>query len=571
VALSREYILQLIQDKGLIEQEELDSLKGQIVQKGTDEDQNQAIVDFLIEKGRISWAQITQLLAEDFDMRIVDLRNIRVSEEALQKLGYEKAIRYRIFPLNIKGNSLELVISNPLDTESIDNLSHSLGMSLELYLASEENIEHVIKQYYGSTNRSEFFAFQELEEDNVDIQIKGLLTGKEKDIDQEEAPTIRLVHLIITEAIKRRASDIHFEPLGKSFRVRYRIDGVLMEVKSPPKRLQLSIINRLKLMASLDISEKRLPQDGRICIKAGNKELDLRVSSLPTAHGESIVLRILDKEGLLLGFPQLGFSSDDQECVEEIITMPDGIFLVTGPTGSGKSTTLYACLNKINQPDRKIITVEDPVEYQMKGINQVQVQKEVGMDFAAALRAILRQSPNIIMVGEIRDRETAEIAINASLTGHMVFSTLHTNDAPSAVARLIDIGVKPFLVSASLRAAMAQRLVRVICQHCKEEYNPTAVQLHSLGITDEQAARANFMIGKGCDQCIGCGFRDRSGIFEIFVIDDELRSMIYGHVTLMQLRHKAKELGMRTMREDGIRKVIAGITTISEVIAVTVE
>jgi general secretion pathway protein E/type IV pilus assembly protein PilB len=376
--------------------------------------------------------------------------------------------------------------------------------------------------------------------------------------------------MVISEALKRRASDIHMEPLEKRFRVRYRIDGVLHEVENPPKRLQPSIISRIKLMADVSIAEKRVPLDGRINIKVGPKVIDLRVSTLPTAFGESIVMRILDKEGLNLGLPELGFFSDDQATFERIIAMPDGVFLVTGPTGSGKSTTLYSALNCINHPDRKIITVEDPVEYEMPGVNQVQVRRDVGMTFSAALRSMLRQAPNIIMVGEIRDKETAEIAINAALTGHMVFSTLHTNDAPSAISRLVDIGIKPFLVAAALRAVLAQRLVRRICPNCKQAHTPDEKLLSSLGIRSDQALDANFMLGKGCPKCNSTGFRGRVGVFEMFTMSEELQQMVYENASLVALRNKSKEMGMRTMREDGIRKVIAGVTTPEEVLHSTV-
>ncbi len=376
--------------------------------------------------------------------------------------------------------------------------------------------------------------------------------------------------MVISEGIKRRASDIHMEPLEKRFRVRYRIDGVLQEVENPPKRLQPAIISRLKLMANISIAEKRVPQDGRIQMKVDGKEIDLRVSSLPTVYGESIVMRILDKEGLNLGLPQLGFFSDDQQTFERIIGMPDGIFLVTGPTGSGKSTTLYAALNYVNHPDRKLITVEDPVEYQMTGINQVGVRKDVGMTFSAALRSMLRQAPNIIMVGEIRDLETAEIAVNASLTGHMVFSTLHTNDAPSAVSRLVDIGVKPFLVSASLRGALAQRLVRRTCLNCREPYEPTDFELKSLGMERSQLTDATFFKGAGCPKCNHTGFKGRMGIFEMFLVTEEMQQLIYENRTLVELRAKAIESGMRSMREDGIRKIASGATTFAEVQHVTV-
>jgi len=343
----------------------------------------------------------------------------------------------------------------------------------------------------------------------------------------------------------------------------------LQEQKSPPKRLQAAIISRLKIQSNMSIAEKRIPQDGRIQTQVGAKTIDLRVSCLPTNHGESIVMRILDKEGLKLGLSELGFFTDDQQTFERLIALPDGILLVTGPTGSGKTTTLYSCLNFINRPDRKIITVEDPVEYVLAGINQVQVNEIVGLSFGAALRSMLRQAPNVIMLGEIRDLETATIAINASLTGHLVFSTLHTNDAPSAVTRLIDIGVKPFLVASSTRALMAQRLVRKVCRKCAAPHTPPEAELKSLGL-DVNAPGANFMKGKGCTECNKLGYKGRFGIFEVFVINDEARKLIYEKVPSSTLRIQAREMGMRTLREDGARKVMAGLTSADEVIRATV-
>jgi type IV pilus assembly protein PilB len=378
------------------------------------------------------------------------------------------------------------------------------------------------------------------------------------------------VNQIIVEAFKMRASDIHLEPLSKKFRLRYRIDGMLHEMKAPPKRLQAAIIARLKIQSNMSIAEHRIPQDGRIQTTVGTKLIDLRVSCLPTNHGESIVMRILDKEGLKLGLAELGFFTDDQQTFERMIGLPDGILLVTGPTGSGKTTTLYSCLHFINRPDRKIITVEDPVEYILGGINQVQVNETVGLTFGAALRSILRQAPNVVMIGEIRDLETASIAINASLTGHLVFSTLHTNDAPGAVTRLIDIGVKPFLVASSTRCLMAQRLVRKICKQCGEPWTPPENELRALSLDQNAIQNATFRRGKGCSNCSGTGCRGRMGIFEIFIIDDDARKLIYDKVPTSVLRARAREMGMRTLREDGIRKVLSGMTTPDEVIRATV-
>jgi general secretion pathway protein E/type IV pilus assembly protein PilB len=383
------------------------------------------------------------------------------------------------------------------------------------------------------------------------------------DASESDEPIIRLVNLLILEGFRQRASDIHLEPLSRTFRVRYRIDGVLREVEGPPRRLHPSVISRIKIMSGMKISEKRLPQDGRIEIRVMGRDLDLRVSVIPSNHGESIVMRILDKESLMLGLPNLGFFSDDQQAFERLIKLPDGILLITGPTGSGKTTTLYACLNDLNRPDRKIITVEDPVEYQLSGINQVQVRTGIGLSFSAALRSILRQAPNIIMIGEIRDLETAEIAINSALTGHLVLSTLHTNDAPSAVTRLVDIGVKPFLVSSSVRAIMAQRLVRTICPHCKTEYPPAEAETRILGSVPR------LYKGEGCASCSQTGYMGRKGIFELLTVSDEVQHLIYSGLSAAGLRTKARELGMRTLREDGLRKAVGGITTLNEVLRVT--
>ena len=529
------------------------------------------LVDALIEAKAVDARQLSKLLADEFGMPIVDLPSLRIpSQEALAALPRAMAVRYTVFPLSKEGSVLKLAISDPLDVDTIDSLGHILKLTIEPSIAPVGDITRTIERFYGK-DESELNAMMgDFSVSGAEVEVKTVAADGGGSTDDGDAPIIKLVHQIILEAIQRRASDIHLEPLEKRFRVRYRIDGVLLEIENPPKRLQLSMISRLKIMANISIAEKRIPQDGRIQINTAGKQIDLRVSSLPTAHGESIVMRILDKDGLQLGLPELGFLSDDQQIVERLIALPDGIMLVTGPTGSGKTTTLYSCLHFINKPDRKIITVEDPVEYVLAGINQVPVRHEVGMTFASALRAMLRQAPNIVMVGEIRDLETAEIAINASLTGHMVFSTLHTNDAPGAITRLIDIGVKPFLVSTSLRAAVAQRLVRKICKQCKKAYTPDTKELRSLNITPQQSSSATFMHGEGCPNCNATGFRGRMGIFEMFVVNEEIQRMIYDNVGTAKLRDKARSLGMRTMREDGIRKVTSGMTTIEEVVSITV-
>lgn len=567
-----DFVLQLIQDKQLVEPDVVATARTQLESEGKTDHLDTATLQLLIEKNYLTDQQIIAVLAEEFSMETVDLTDVRVSQSALEKCTYDIADRYGVMPIELDGNQLDMAVSDPLDMDTIDSLSHLLKVSINARLATPAAIRAAIKQYYESEEaRSAANLYAEFQGDlSPDSAGVDLPTGEDGAVKEEEAPIIRYVHLLITEAIKRRASDIHLEPLEKRFRVRYRIDGVLQEVENPPKRLQPSIISRLKLMANISIAEKRVPQDGRIQIKMPQRDIDLRVSSLPTVYGESIVMRILDKEGLMLGLPDLGFFSDDQESFQRLVALPDGIFLVTGPTGSGKSTTLYSALNYINHPDRKIITVEDPVEYQMTGINQVQVRREVGMTFSAALRAMLRQAPNIIMIGEIRDLETAEIAVNASLTGHMVFSTLHTNDAPSAVARLVDIGVKPFLVSASLRGALAQRLVRRICKDCKQPGKPDPREAALLGYSASDLETINFQRGAGCPRCNGRGYRGRMGIFEMFVVNEEIQQMIYEARTLVELRTKARELGMRSMREDGIRKINSGQTTVEEVLEVTV-
>ncbi|MBI3191412.1 MAG: Flp pilus assembly complex ATPase component TadA, partial [Pedosphaera parvula] len=458
-----------------------------------------------------------------FGAEVIDLTEMRIPDEVITAVPRHIAKRYKVVPVYAHDSSITIALSDPSDLDTIDSLHHLLRKEIDVRVATEESIEAAINRYYGSSEDSVGKMIQNITEGEVDLtNIIGQQLGDDDGAEVEaDAPLIKMVNSIIVDAFKSRASDIHLEPLERRFRVRFRIDGVMQEMNSPPKRLQSAIIARLKIMSNMSIAERRVPQDGRIQLAIGGKQIDLRVSCLPTNHGESIVMRILDKTGLKLGLSELGFMTDDQQTFERLIGLPDGILLVTGPTGSGKTTTLYSCLNYINRPDRKIITVEDPVEYQLSGINQVQVNEAVGLSFAAALRSMLRQAPNVIMLGEIRDMETATIAINASLTGHLVFSTLHTNDAPGAVTRLIDIGIKPFLVASSTRAMMAQRLVRKICKRCAAPAEYKEGELMALGIDPRSVTGANFAKGKGCNDCGKSGYRGRFGIFEIFVIDDE--------------------------------------------------
>ena len=564
-----DYVIQFIQDKGLVSPADVTEARAACQPVPDGQNPDTLALAKLVELGKVDWARITAALGQEFDMELVDVAQVSPSDDILKLIGREQAEKHNILPLQMDGPELLLAIADPLDTETIDSISRVLKLSINPKLAAPDALKEAINRCYTGGPIGGGSSYNDIlgkgGDDGLAVELP---QGGE--VKEDDAPIIRYVNSLIVDAIRRKASDIHLEPLEKRFRVRFRIDGVLQEMKGPPKRLQPSIISRLKLMAEVSLAEKRIPQDGRIQARTGGRDIDLRVSVLPTVYGESIVMRILDKEGLKLGLPELGFFADDQAKFQNLITGSDGIFLVTGPTGSGKSTTLYSALNYINKPDRKIITVEDPVEYQMAGINQVQVKRDVGMTFAAALRAMLRQAPNIVMIGEIRDLETAEIAINAALTGHMVFSTLHTNDSVSAVTRLVDIGVKHFLVSAALRGALAQRLVRRVCQSCAAPYKPTAKELYSIGMTEQDLANATPMKGAGCAKCGDRGYKGRRGVFELFVITEEIQEMIYGGANLVDLRRKAREAGMRTMREDGQRKVASGMTTIEEVLGATV-
>jgi len=520
----------------------------------------------LCELGIVQQADVVHALAVQCGLAVANLADLEVSPEALRHVTAEMAQRYRVLPLSATDGRLKLAMADPFDLAAVDDLEALTGLEIVRSYARPDDLAEAIRRFYGtSASRMANSLAEQMVGDEVE---GGDSVGHLHELACEPS-LISLVNLIILEALQDRASDIHIEPFEKQLRVRYRIDGVLHEMSPPPRHLQAAIISRVKIMSNMKISEKRVPQDGRIQIKVQGRDLDLRVSSVPTNHGESIVMRILDKTNLSLGLPQLGFLSDDQNTFERLISLPDGVLLVTGPTGSGKTTTLYACLGQINLPDRKIITVEDPVEYQMSGINQVQVNKDVGLDFSAALRSILRQAPNIVMIGEIRDHETADIAMEAALTGHLVFSTLHTNDAPSAVTRLLDIGVKPFLVASALRAAMAQRLVRAICEKCRAEYVPTERELKMLGALSKNTTTSTMFKGKGCPHCGQGGYKGRKGIFEIFQIDDSIQRLIFDHSPATVLRARAREMGMRTLREDGMLKVASGMTTLEEVLRAT--
>jgi len=563
VQQNEDYVLNVLQDVGLVSRKQIDATGARLVGQNS-------IVDLLIRDGIVTESDVSRSLAARAHMDWIDLSSIVIPPEIIKQIRVEDARRFKVIPVAFGETGLIVAVSDPLDIDTIDSLSFLLQRELELVCTSPEKILEALIKYYGTADEAAD-VIKETLGDDVDLGLEIGDGSAISEVDEADAPIIRMVSMLIIEAHRAGASDIHLEPLDKKFRVRFRIDGVLQEMQAPPKRLQSAIISRLKIMTgSMSIAEKRLPQDGRIQVKIKRKAIDLRISTIPTNHGESVVIRILDKASLMLGLPELGFFSDDQETFERLIQLPDGILLVTGPTGSGKTSTLYACLNYINKPDRKIITVEEPIEYQMTGINQVPVNPEIGMTFPAALRSILRQAPNVIMIGEIRDLETASIATNASLTGHLVFSTLHTNDAPSAIARLIDIGVQPFLVASSLRAVMAQRLVRRICSNCREPAELSESEMRALRIEPGQLRDAQVMHGKGCEQCRGTGYKGRTGIFEIFVLDDEVRQMINKRSATLSLRQRARELGMRTLREDGVRKVLNGLSSAEEVISITI-
>jgi len=541
---NEDFILPLLTEAGLVSEH--------VVNAARQSSGTQSVIEKLLQAGHVGQEEIAGVIASSNALAYYDLAHNSIPPEVANSITDEVARRYRAVPVYDDGYTLTVAIADPYDFETMDALPHVLDRDVSFVVSTPDAIQLILKSIYGST------------------EIANAAESEDTAAADGDAPIIKLVINMLVEAFNHRASDIHIEPLETSVRVRYRVDGKLIEVANHPKKLLPAIIARLKVMStSMSIAEKRLPQDGRIQIKVAGKDVDLRVSSVPSNHGESIVMRILDKSGLVLGLPELGFFSDDQSTFERLLALPDGIILVTGPTGSGKTTTLYGCLNVINRPDKKIITVEDPVEYEMAGINQVMVKADIGMTFSNALRAMLRQAPNIIMIGEIRDAETANIAINASLTGHLVFSTLHTNDAPSAVARLADIGIKRFLIASAVRAVLAQRLVRKLCPACKAPIDLSDKELRALRLDASRMTDATIFGPVGCEKCRKKGFRGRMGIFEIFEIDDEVRHLISAELSSSQLRKRAREMGMRSMREDGIRKVLAGLTSAQEVIHVT--
>lgn len=528
------------------------------------------IGEALIRLGYATSEQVAQALAKQFHMPYIDLNSIDIPDDVVAMVPKEVAIEHKIVPIQGRHRVITIAISDPLDFETVDNVRFILNREVETVLATPEAIEDALRRYYGYedlVDKTEGLG-EELEEE-VKSRREEAESLVDETVEADDAPVIKLVNTIISEALKQRASDIHIEPFEKRLRIRYRVDGICVEQESPPKRLQGAIVSRIKIMAKMDMAEKRRPQDGAIQLKMFGRELDLRVSVVPSTWGESVVIRILDRERGLMPLEKLGLHEDDFKKFRRIIKRPNGIFLVTGPTGSGKTTTLYAVLMELNRSDVKIITAEDPIEYHIPGINQCQVNRKAGMTFARIIRAMLRQAPNIILVGEIRDKETADVAIQAALTGHLVFSTLHTNDAPSALPRLIDLGVKPFLAASGIIGVMAQRLIRVLCPHCKEPYEPPEHELDSIGLSKAEAEEATFYRPVGCPECGYRGYKGRLGIFELMEMNSVLRQMTFEKKSANELREQARKSGMVTLAEDAVRKATAGITSIQEVLRVT--
>lgn len=525
----------------------------------------------LIRLGYATSEEVMRAIAQQSGYDYVDLNEVSIPPNIIELVPESVARENAILPMDERDGALKVIVSDPEDFETLDKLRFILNRQVEVALAPRETIVDAINRHYGLTEgESADSMLQEFTDTAIDFTETEETTTAAADeaVDETSAPIVRLVHLIISEAVQLRASDIHVEPFEDRVRIRYRIDGILQERDSPPRRLLGAILSRIKILSKIDIAERRRPQDGRIKATVGDKELDFRVSVMPSNHGQTVVMRVLDKDSIRVGVRQLGLGETDFRAFTNLIRRPNGIILVTGPTGSGKTTTLYAALNELNRPDRKIITAEDPVEYYLPGINQVEVKHSIGLDFARIIRSMLRQAPNIILVGEMRDSETAEMGIQASLTGHLVFSTLHTNDAPGAVTRMVDMGVPAYLVASSVVAILAQRLVRVICPKCKQPFTPSSAALETAGITPEMAAAATFMKGKGCSNCGKTGYRGRLGVFELLLMSSKIRELTYQGASTQEIRKAAISQGMRTLYNDGIDKVMRGITTLDEVFRV---
>ena len=527
------------------------------------------IVQAMVDSGFVDESGFYRTIAEALGAEYVDLGDKEIAPAILKLIPSGLARLHRALPIGLSGNTLRVALADPLDPRAAEDLRFALGKDVDVVVAPTEQIDNRIKEYYGADTTSMEEVLKQLGEAGEMLQIRGDETAAAVEAEANATPIIRFVDLILYQAIQDRASDIHFEPFENEFKIRYRVDGALYEMSPPPRHLALPVISRVKVMANMNIAERRLPQDGRIQKNIAGRHVDLRVSTLPTQFGESVVLRVLDRSTVNLDLEMLGMPEYVHNYILEIIDRPNGIFIATGPTGSGKTTTLYSCLRKINTIDSKLLTAEEPVEYDLEGIVQVPVNEAIGLTFARVLRAFLRQDPDRIMIGETRDLETAQIAIQASLTGHLVFTTLHTNDAPGAITRLIDMGVEPFLISATLEAVLGQRLLRSICPNCRAAYTPNASLLAQIELAKKDIGDRKFFYGKGCDSCNNTGYKGRKGIYELMKITDPLRELVNERAPTVVLKQKAVELGMVTLRQDGLRSIFAGDTTIEEVLKYT--
>ena len=565
--LSSNPLLALLKERNLIDDLQLEEVLQE--QSRTGKSVSQILHDTQI----VDMDSQNQIIAEQLGTEVVDLRNMELTEEAIKTVPAAQARMYRCIPVEEFGSSVRVAFADPMNQSIVDELGFIIGKEIVVVVADAAQIDKAIGKYYGEETDSFSDILKELGAD-ADIAREAQEAAATDNVAEitelaNETPIIKFVNLVLFQAVQDRASDIHFEPFEDEFKIRYRVDGALYEMSPPPKHLALPMISRLKVMANLNISERRLPQDGRITFPMGNRQIDLRISTLPTQFGESVVLRVLDRSAVNLDISSLGFPKNIFDYLTEAIQQPNGIVIVTGPTGCGKTTTLYSCLRKVNTIDSKLLTAEDPVEYDMEGIMQVAINEAVGLTFSKALRSFLRQDPDIIMVGEMRDLETAQIAIQASLTGHLVLTTLHTNDAPGAVTRMIDMGVEPFLISSTLMAVLGQRLVRTICKQCRTPFEPTESQMSLLNLSPHDVGDKVFYYGRGCAACNDTGYKGRRGIFELLVINDAIRSMINDRAPTVVVRQKAVEQGMVTLREDGLRGIFDGDTTIEEVVKYT--
>ena len=560
---------ELVRERNLLSAEQFREIEEE--HERTGKSLSQVMVDF----GLVSEEQLLRAVAEHLNLEYLNLDDVDFEQPVLRAMPSSVARMYGAVPVALTGNTITVAVIDPYNPQLVGELSFILGKDVQLAVAPSKQIEEAIQRYFGEESESLKDVLTDMESQLASAEAVETVTKTGGTAALEElasqAPIVRFVNLIMFQAIQDRASDIHFEPFEDEFKIRYRVDGALYEMTPPPKHLALPVISRIKVMSNLNIAERRLPQDGRIQLNIAGRQVDLRVSTLPTQFGESVVLRVLDRSVVNLELESLGMPPDIYDRTKEVIKVPNGIFIVTGPTGSGKTTTLYSCLKRINTVDLKLLTAEDPVEYDIEGIMQVPINEAIGLTFARALRSFLRQDPDIIMVGEMRDLETAQISIQASLTGHLVFTTLHTNDSPGAVTRMIDMGVEPFLITSTLQAILAQRLVRTICKKCRVAYEPPESLLSELALTKEDTAGRPFYYGKGCPECSETGYRGRKGLFELLVISEPIRELINMRAPSGVIRGRALELGMRTLREDGIRSVLDGVTTAEEVLKYTGE